>query len=281
MYSMGCLYYYALTGLHPFNGETGQEVMDAHLQHRIFPLREMRPDIPRWAVDWVMWHMNRLPEHRPQSAREALQVFLLNDRLASTEPEEEEEQNKPFVPPKLTRPKRPSDSPPIAEDQSPPVTVPLLKTAPQPILPPSGAPSLHGDGPLTSPLGIIGSPLTATQAHQLAETLAPPLDRKITDATSAQRRMHVTSAQTVREAAQPAQVVPEQSPSGQLVPTGQAHVSKPVVPLHTAQQHAMTWEILARKKLQQKKKRAMIGLGAGLLLLVIVLVLVLISSGKR
>ena len=37
MYSLGCVYYYCLTGQHPFDGETAPLVMTAHLQNRVTP----------------------------------------------------------------------------------------------------------------------------------------------------------------------------------------------------------------------------------------------------
>lgn len=80
LYSMGCVYYQALTGIYPFSGETAAEVMGAHLHHTVKPLQELRSDIPIWACDWIMWQINRLPEHRPESARESLSVFLQNDK---------------------------------------------------------------------------------------------------------------------------------------------------------------------------------------------------------
>jgi len=85
MYSMGCLYYYALTGEYPFNGETAAMVMASHLQHHVTPLHELRPDIPKWGADWIMWHMEREMKNRPQDAREALGRFLLLDQQ-STQP---------------------------------------------------------------------------------------------------------------------------------------------------------------------------------------------------
>lgn len=81
LYSMGCVYYQALSGTYPFNGESGQDVMDAHLNHQVKPLQDVRADIPLWLCDWVMWHINRDREHRPQSARESLTVFLQNDKM--------------------------------------------------------------------------------------------------------------------------------------------------------------------------------------------------------
>jgi len=81
MYSMGCVYYQALAGCYPFDGATGNEVMDSHLHHKVRPLREVRAEIPLWACDWIMWHINRYPQDRPESARESLSVFLKNDRI--------------------------------------------------------------------------------------------------------------------------------------------------------------------------------------------------------
>jgi len=83
MYSMGCVYYQALTGAYPFDGATGNEVMTSHLRHTVKPLKEVRSGIPLWACDWIMWHINRYPQDRPESAREALSLFLQNDRLPS------------------------------------------------------------------------------------------------------------------------------------------------------------------------------------------------------
>ena len=84
MYSMGCVYYQALTGVYPFDGTTGNEVMQAHLHHRVKPLQETRAGIPVWACEWVMWHLNRYPQDRPESARDALSLFLQNDRIPNS-----------------------------------------------------------------------------------------------------------------------------------------------------------------------------------------------------
>lgn len=79
LYSLGCCLYQALTGSYPFNGETGEEVMAAHLQHTVSPIGEICEDIPAWGCQWIMWLINRNPEDRPHSAREALANFLEND----------------------------------------------------------------------------------------------------------------------------------------------------------------------------------------------------------
>ncbi len=80
MYAMGCVYYQALSGSYPFKGETGNEVMVSHLHHKVIPLQEVRSDIPMWACDWIMWHINRQAADRPESARQSLGVFLQNDK---------------------------------------------------------------------------------------------------------------------------------------------------------------------------------------------------------
>lgn len=76
LYSLGCVYYYALTGHYPFTGTSSAEVMTAHLQHIVTPIQELRAGVPLWLCEWVMWLINRHPQDRPESAREALTFFM-------------------------------------------------------------------------------------------------------------------------------------------------------------------------------------------------------------
>ncbi len=76
LYSLGCVYYYALTQHYPFQGETGPEVMASHLYHSLAPLSQLRPDLPSFIHEWVEWLLNRLPEHRPETAAQAHDVFM-------------------------------------------------------------------------------------------------------------------------------------------------------------------------------------------------------------
>jgi len=80
MYAMGAIYYYALTGEYPFRGDTALQVMAAHLQHHVTQMSELRPDLPQWACDWVMWHLERDMDQRPQNARESLKRFHGSER---------------------------------------------------------------------------------------------------------------------------------------------------------------------------------------------------------
>lgn len=146
MYAIGCVYYYSLTGLHPFDGATAVQVMSAHLSHDFVPLNEARPDLPRWVCDWVMWHMNRYPDDRPASAREALQVFVQNDRNPPVEvaPTPAPAAGRPRLLIPGAEPLIPGE---VAEKRITPPTGalnPKTKTAPQPLVPPTGSkPSVH------------------------------------------------------------------------------------------------------------------------------------------
>ena len=191
MYAMGCVYYQALTGVYPFDGTTGAEVMNAHLQHAVTPIQEVRADIPIWACDWIMWQINRMASDRPASARESLQVFLQNDKVPNPKMStglSPSEQRQTLVVrgggPQTIRIPRPST--PAARvqlgQQPPPqvaatVVVPIpsvappttllaqheatkTKTAPQPLVPPEGSkPSVHT---APQPLPKPGPPLTTT-----------------------------------------------------------------------------------------------------------------------
>jgi len=86
LYQMGCVYYNALTGQYPFNGETAPQVMNAHLQHRVIPLDQVRPDLSPSICQWVMWMINRDIAHRPKDARDALKHWPRNPEPPGAKP---------------------------------------------------------------------------------------------------------------------------------------------------------------------------------------------------
>ncbi|MBB5350457.1 serine/threonine protein kinase/HEAT repeat protein [Haloferula luteola] len=159
MYAIGCVYYFALAARSPFEGETGPQVMAAHLQHRVVPLAQIRPDLSQWILDWIMWHINRDPLDRPENAREALSSFMdletANRALSSaTGPV-------PPLPPVTQRPRLiiPGAQLPEESPLEPTPEAPSTKTMPQPMQPPSDAPpSLHTASQPVSPTQPVPAP---------------------------------------------------------------------------------------------------------------------------
>ena len=72
IYSLGCVFYFALTMHRPFEGATVMDVINAHLHTRPLRLRDFRPGMPRDLEKWVEWMMSRHPESRPGDAEVAL-----------------------------------------------------------------------------------------------------------------------------------------------------------------------------------------------------------------
>ena len=75
LYQLGCVFYYTLTGILPFDGDSPADIMESHLQHRVTPLSEMRPDLQPALADWVMSLIQRKADDRPTTAKKALQAF--------------------------------------------------------------------------------------------------------------------------------------------------------------------------------------------------------------
>jgi serine/threonine protein kinase len=185
MYSMGCVYYQALTGIYPFDGKTGHEVMTSHLHHAVKPIHEVRAGIPMWACEWVMWHINRFPEDRPESARDALSVFLKNDR--SSHSTVSLGFAKPAAGPPRPRLVVPGSGPPkeaapaVAQPNPSPADGGASRPAPQALAPPEGfKPSVHTSlhdtrDPLPDPPAAPTGRLTASASiTQRGTPAAPP-----------------------------------------------------------------------------------------------------------
>lgn len=73
IYSLGCVFYKALTKNHPFQGDTIAAVINAHLQHSFHPLGSSRPDLPLPVTAWVESLFSLDPSARPMSAKDALE----------------------------------------------------------------------------------------------------------------------------------------------------------------------------------------------------------------
>jgi len=155
MYSLGAMFYYALTGNYPFDGDTAPQVMASHLQNSVIPLQQIRPDIPVWLCEWVMWHIQREMSHRPASAKLALEKFLADESLAAQGGMGQTQQLSTPAAPVLRKAKtglqtvRPAGNITGPLGVQAPAAVVTTATAPQPILSPDGMPS-----PSTAPVSI-------------------------------------------------------------------------------------------------------------------------------
>lgn len=72
LYSLGCTFYYALTGQVPFPGDTAMEKLVKHLTEEPRPLRELRPEVPESLAQIVHRLMAKAPEDRFQTPAELL-----------------------------------------------------------------------------------------------------------------------------------------------------------------------------------------------------------------
>ncbi len=75
LYSLGCIFYYALTGLDAFRGTNTVEIITSHLAGSPTPLDLLRADLPPAVSAWVMRLLSRQPEDRPASVQMALAEF--------------------------------------------------------------------------------------------------------------------------------------------------------------------------------------------------------------
>ncbi len=75
LYSLGCVFYFTLTGEHPFNGKSFDAVRQNHLRQQQLPLKEAREDVSSKYLDWANWLAARQPDDRPRDAGMALEVL--------------------------------------------------------------------------------------------------------------------------------------------------------------------------------------------------------------
>ena len=115
LYSLGCVFYYLLSMRRPFEGDTVQQVIYAHLDGTYQPLRSFRPQLSPVLCQWVEWLMCRHPAQRPADAAEAL-ACLQKIRYGQ-----------PVVLPNAARPTRPAGR--IAPPQGPAPKTPKKATA--------------------------------------------------------------------------------------------------------------------------------------------------------
>ncbi|GEP43295.1 serine/threonine-protein kinase [Brevifollis gellanilyticus] len=83
LYSLGCVFYEALSGRKAFDGDSVATVIDKHINHDLVPLHIVAPHVPPWLGAWVMRLMACKPEDRPVNAQQAIEEFRAWEKMAS------------------------------------------------------------------------------------------------------------------------------------------------------------------------------------------------------
>jgi hypothetical protein len=86
LYSLGCVFYEALSGKKAFDGESMNQVIDKHINHDIIPLHVVAPHVPAWLGAWCMRLMAQKPEDRPLSAQQAIEEFRAWEKVPTMVP---------------------------------------------------------------------------------------------------------------------------------------------------------------------------------------------------
>lgn len=221
MYSMGCVYYYCLAGQYPFDGETAPQVMNAHLQHTVTPIEQLRPDLPQWLCKWVMWHLSRQMEDRPKDARESLKLFLMSENA----PIEGQTTN----PTLASAPQSLAPGAVGSNLQTPTGPVNTL-TAPQPILPPEGqAPSIHTAAQAVKSTGSVPVAAGAAGTGPVSTTPAAPDSGPVSSTAPAAGKLLVGAAAAAQPQASAGAPTPV-SPVAQTPPAPAAPPAAAVTP---------------------------------------------------
>lgn len=84
VYSIGCVFYQALSGRSPFDGKTLKEVRHKHIKHDLRPLDQVAPQAPAWLCNWVMTLLVASPDDRPESATAALDSYRTAEASRNT-----------------------------------------------------------------------------------------------------------------------------------------------------------------------------------------------------
>lgn len=86
LYSLGCVFYEALSGRKAFDGDTVNVVIDKHINHDIVPLHIVAPHVPPWLGVWVLRLMAQKPDDRPANAQQAIEEFRSWEKMSAAPP---------------------------------------------------------------------------------------------------------------------------------------------------------------------------------------------------
>lgn len=86
LYSLGCVFYEALSGRKAFDGTSVADVIDKHIDHKLAPLHEIAPHVPPWLGAWCARLMAQKPEDRPANAQQAIEEFRAWEKMPTMVP---------------------------------------------------------------------------------------------------------------------------------------------------------------------------------------------------
>ncbi|MFT5881974.1 MAG: serine/threonine protein kinase [Crocinitomicaceae bacterium] len=76
IYSIGCIFYYALTGQYPFKGDSPVAIMASHMRNDFILIRQHLPDLPSPFCQWLESHIQYQQDDRVESCRESLNALM-------------------------------------------------------------------------------------------------------------------------------------------------------------------------------------------------------------
>lgn len=83
IYSLGCVFYFALSGRNPFEAATIDEILQRHMQGGATPLHLIAPGVPKAMSLSIAAMIERDPRKRPQSAEEVRTRLFKSSRAPS------------------------------------------------------------------------------------------------------------------------------------------------------------------------------------------------------
>ncbi len=86
LYSLGCVFYEALSGRKAFDGDSMADVIDKHIDHVLTPLHVIAPHVPQWLGAWCARLMAQKPEDRPLNAQQAIEEFRAWEKVPTMVP---------------------------------------------------------------------------------------------------------------------------------------------------------------------------------------------------
>jgi hypothetical protein len=86
LYSLGCVFYEALSGKKAFDAESMAEVIDKHINHDVTPLHVIAPHVPQWLGAWCARLMAQKPDDRPANSQQAIEEFRAWEKMPTMVP---------------------------------------------------------------------------------------------------------------------------------------------------------------------------------------------------